>query len=50
MTIPLTALGFGGGVAYFGSLEMDPTKPIFVRRTIPESRMYLTKSCRMLTQ
>ncbi|TDL24897.1 mitochondrial import protein Pam17 [Rickenella mellea] len=27
-TIPCVLLGFGGGVAYFGSLEMDATKPI----------------------
>ncbi|KAK7694032.1 hypothetical protein QCA50_003608 [Cerrena zonata] len=29
VTIPLTIAGFAGGVMYFGSLEMDPTKPIF---------------------
>lgn len=29
MTIPFTIGGFAGGVAYFGNLEMDPTKPIF---------------------
>ncbi|KAI0076449.1 mitochondrial import protein Pam17 [Panus rudis PR-1116 ss-1] len=29
VTIPMTILGFVGGVSYFGSLEMDPTKPIF---------------------
>ncbi|THH28497.1 hypothetical protein EUX98_g5692 [Antrodiella citrinella] len=29
VTIPMTALGFAGGVLYFGSQEMDPTKPIF---------------------
>ncbi|KAJ7578520.1 mitochondrial import protein Pam17 [Mycena floridula] len=27
-TIPCTALGFFGGIAYFGSLDTDPTKPI----------------------
>ena len=31
VTIPLTFIGFAGGVMFFGSLEMDPTKPIFVR-------------------
>ena len=30
VTIPLTIAGFAGGVAFFGNLEMDPTKPIFV--------------------
>lgn len=29
----MTVLGFTGGVMYFGSQEMDPTKPIFVRAT-----------------
>ncbi|KAH9950197.1 mitochondrial import protein Pam17 [Amylocystis lapponica] len=29
VSIPLTIAGFAGGVAYFGNLEMDPTKPIF---------------------
>jgi len=29
MTIPFTILGFGAGVAYFGNLDVDPTKPIF---------------------
>ncbi|KAJ3478711.1 hypothetical protein NLI96_g9571 [Meripilus lineatus] len=29
VTIPLTFIGFAGGVMFFGSLEMDPTKPIF---------------------
>jgi len=29
MTVPFTIGGFAGGVAYFGNLEMDPTKPIF---------------------
>ncbi|KAL6301606.1 mitochondrial import protein Pam17 [Sparassis latifolia] len=29
MTIPLTIAGFAGGVAYFGNLDVDPTKPIF---------------------
>ncbi|KAI0957727.1 hypothetical protein AcW1_006026 [Taiwanofungus camphoratus] len=29
MTVPLTLAGFAGGLAYFGNLEMDPTKPIF---------------------
>lgn len=28
-------LGLVGGAAYFGSLEIDPTKPIFVRPKIP---------------
>lgn len=28
-------LGLVGGAAYFGSLEIDPTKPIFVRPEIP---------------
>ncbi|KAH7889499.1 mitochondrial import protein Pam17 [Phlebopus sp. FC_14] len=28
VTIPCTLLGFAGGVAYFGSLETDATKPI----------------------
>ncbi|KAJ7633077.1 presequence translocated-associated motor subunit PAM17 [Roridomyces roridus] len=27
-TIPCAAVGFFGGVAYFGSLQTDPTKPI----------------------
>lgn len=31
MTIPFTAAGFIGGVMYFGNLDIDPTKPIFVR-------------------
>ncbi|KAH8099577.1 mitochondrial import protein Pam17 [Cristinia sonorae] len=29
VTIPTTILGFTGGIMYFGSQEMDPTKPIF---------------------
>ncbi|KAI0748639.1 mitochondrial import protein Pam17-domain-containing protein [Daedaleopsis nitida] len=29
VTIPATIGGFVGGFAYFGSLEMDPSKPIF---------------------
>ncbi|KZT02323.1 mitochondrial import protein Pam17 [Laetiporus sulphureus 93-53] len=29
MTVPMTIAGFAGGIAYFGNLEMDPTKPIF---------------------
>ena len=28
-TIPLAALGFAGGIMYFGSQEIDPTKTIF---------------------
>ena len=31
VTIPATIAGFVGGVSYFGTLEMDPSKPIFVR-------------------
>lgn len=31
VTIPLTIAGFAGGVMTFGGMEMDPTKPIFVR-------------------
>ncbi|EMD38237.1 hypothetical protein CERSUDRAFT_113396 [Gelatoporia subvermispora B] len=29
MTIPFTIGGLMGGIAFFGSLEVDPTKPIF---------------------
>ncbi|PCH37695.1 mitochondrial import protein Pam17 [Wolfiporia cocos MD-104 SS10] len=29
MTIPMIVLGFGGGVAYFANLDVDPTKPVF---------------------
>ncbi|KAI0636458.1 Pam17-domain-containing protein [Trametes polyzona] len=29
LTIPTTAAGFFAGISYFGTLEMDPTKPIF---------------------
>ncbi|KAI0780386.1 mitochondrial import protein Pam17-domain-containing protein [Trametes elegans] len=29
VTIPATAAGFFAGVSYFGTLEVDPTKPIF---------------------
>lgn len=36
-------LGLAGGAAYFGSLEIDPTKPIFVRPNIPYCHiLYLT--------
>ncbi|KAI0034038.1 mitochondrial import protein Pam17 [Vararia minispora EC-137] len=31
MTVPCVILGLVGGASYFGSLEVDPTKPIFVR-------------------
>ena len=31
MTIPFTVAGFVGGIMYFGNLDVDPTKPIFVR-------------------
>lgn len=31
MTIPCAMLGFFGGVAYFGTLETDPTKLIMAR-------------------
>lgn len=31
VTIPTTIGGFVGGISYFGNLEMDPSKPIFVR-------------------
>ncbi|OBZ69185.1 Presequence translocated-associated motor subunit PAM17, mitochondrial [Grifola frondosa] len=31
VSIPMSIGGFMGGIAYFGNLEMDPTKPIFVR-------------------
>ena len=30
VTIPTTVAGFAGGISYFGNIEMDPTKPIFV--------------------
>ncbi|KAG1728634.1 mitochondrial import protein Pam17 [Suillus paluster] len=30
-TIPACILGFAGGLAYFGSLESDATKPIMIR-------------------
>ncbi|EKM55205.1 uncharacterized protein PHACADRAFT_208722 [Phanerochaete carnosa HHB-10118-sp] len=29
MSIPLTFLGFAGGVMFFGEMQMDPSKPIF---------------------
>ncbi|KAH9921554.1 mitochondrial import protein Pam17 [Epithele typhae] len=29
VTIPSTIAGFMGGIAYFGTIEADPTKPIF---------------------
>ena len=29
MTVPCVLAGLVGGASYFGSLEMDPTKPIF---------------------
>ncbi|PIL24523.1 hypothetical protein GSI_14279 [Ganoderma sinense ZZ0214-1] len=29
VTIPTTIAGFVGGISYFGTLEMDPQKPIF---------------------
>lgn len=28
--IPCALLGFGGGAAYFGTLDADPLKPIMV--------------------
>ena len=31
VTIPTTIGGFASGMAYFGNMEMDPNKPIFVR-------------------
>lgn len=31
MTIPLTIAGFMGGVMIFGEMQMDASKPIFVR-------------------
>ena len=32
MTVPTAMLGFGGGVSYFGSVDMpDPSQVIFVR-------------------
>lgn len=34
MTIPFTVAGFVGGIMYFGNLDIDPTKPIFVRRPL----------------
>ena len=34
MTIPLTFAGFATGIMIFGEMEMDPTKPIFVRSPI----------------
>lgn len=30
-TIPAIFIGFGAGAAYFGSRDIDATKPIFVR-------------------
>ena len=35
MTIPFTVAGFVGGIMYFGNLDIDPTKPIFVRPSLP---------------
>ena len=37
VTIPATLAGFVGGISYFGNLEMDPSKPIFVRMLSPMS-------------
>jgi hypothetical protein len=34
MTIPLTIAGFAGGVAFFGEMSMDASKPIFVRLSL----------------
>jgi hypothetical protein len=31
MTIPCVLAGLAGGAAYFGSMELDATKPIMVR-------------------
>lgn len=46
MTIPSCALGLFGGAAYFGSLDTDPMKPIWVRSGyksyhFPESHVIL---------
>jgi import inner membrane translocase subunit TIM23 len=34
MTIPCVLAGLAGGAAYFGSMELDATKPIMVRDTL----------------
>lgn len=39
MTIPLTIAGFAGGIAYFGEMELDPSKPIFVRSVVLSAQL-----------
>lgn len=34
MSIPLTIAGFAGGIVALGNMEIDPTKPIFVRASV----------------
>jgi mitochondrial import inner membrane translocase subunit TIM23 len=36
MTIPMTIAGFAGGIAALGNMEIDPTKPIFVRTCLAQ--------------
>jgi hypothetical protein len=34
LTIPCVLAGLAGGAAYFGSMELDATKPIMVRELL----------------